>query len=213
MNWQVAYTLQNLRKHHGADAARALSGDAVLITIPHQPQVLAVISDAYTISEQSTTHYHAQFPGLDFVCGYRKECVWEGEAISYLENRKIGWGSAGTLSSAAASGKANTTTHKDFSFSIRLIHQLRNIKKIVREYDRILSVTLVNCRHLRIAMIREYEPTADAIRSHWERFGPFDIAWNINPNGDPTQMAIEAGRQLGCQVMKWEELSVILRRN
>ncbi|MGN5513913.1 hypothetical protein E1J23_05175 [Xanthomonas gardneri] len=62
-------------------------------------------------------------------------------------------------------------------------------------------------------MIREYEPTADAIRSHWERFGPFDIAWNINPNGDPTQMAIEAGRQLGCQVMKWEELSVILRRN
>jgi hypothetical protein len=57
----------------------------------------------------------------------------------------------------------------------------------------------------------EYEPTADAIRTFWDRFGPIDIAWNINPNGNPTQNAIEAGADLGCEVMKWDELKIRLR--
>ena len=55
-------------------------------------------------------------------------------------------------------------------------------------------------------MIAEYEPTADAVRSLWARFGPVDIAWNINPNGSPSVAAIDAGRELGCKVIKWDEL-------
>ncbi|EDE2548595.1 hypothetical protein GBG34_22200 [Salmonella enterica] len=62
-------------------------------------------------------------------------------------------------------------------------------------------------------MLLEYEPTADAVRSFWERFGPVDVMWNINPNGEPTNNALEAGRELGCGVMKWSELKgLILRR-
>ena len=57
----------------------------------------------------------------------------------------------------------------------------------------------------------EYEPTADVIRTFWDQFGPIDIAWNINPNGDPTHQAIQAGQDLGCQVVKWEELKRLMR--
>ncbi|PCF92548.1 hypothetical protein CPA46_04380 [Sphingopyxis terrae subsp. ummariensis] len=55
-------------------------------------------------------------------------------------------------------------------------------------------------------MIAEYEPTADEVRSLWARFGPVDIVWNINPNGTPQPAAAAAGRELGCEVMKWDEL-------
>ncbi|MCG3823579.1 hypothetical protein I3263_03430 [Photobacterium damselae] len=60
-------------------------------------------------------------------------------------------------------------------------------------------------------MIMEYEPTADAIRTFWDEFGPIDVAWNINPNGSPTQKAIAAGNDLGCEVLKWEELKQLMR--
>jgi len=63
---------------------------------------------------------------------------------------------------------------------------------------------------LRIGMIMEYEPTADVIRTFWDNFGPIDIAWNINPNGYPTQNAIAAADELGCRVMKWGELRKLL---
>ncbi|MBI6139617.1 hypothetical protein JEQ04_17375 [Serratia plymuthica] len=61
-------------------------------------------------------------------------------------------------------------------------------------------------------MLIEYEPTADAVRTFWERFGPVDILWNINPNGEPARNAYEAGRELGCEVMKWQELKALITR-
>lgn len=59
-------------------------------------------------------------------------------------------------------------------------------------------------------MIPDYELTADNIRSFWAdnirsfwaEFGPVDIAWNINSNGEPSTTAKGAGDELGCKVLK-----------
>jgi len=211
MKWQIKYALQKIKEETNVISAENIGGDAVHIIIRDQPDIFSVVSDAYKIDEAQAKEYHTKHPNLDFLCGYRKECIWEGGAISYLERNGIGWGSAGTLYSAISSGEVNVASHKDYSFSVRIINQLRVVKSVIREFDRILSVTLVNGRHLRIGMVREYEPTADAIRTLWEICGPIDIAWNINPNGTPTLNAIDAGLELGCKVMKWEELKAFLQ--
>ena len=211
MNWQVNYALQNIWKSHGAEAAHHIRGEAIRISVPARPDIVAVISADYTVSANVAVQYRSDFPEMDFLCGYRKECVWEGAAITYLEGNQIGWGSAGTLGSAISTGDAKTASHKDYFFSYRLIRQMRSATNLSREFDRVFTMTLFSGRTLRIGMIMEYEPTADAIRTFWDRFGPIDIAWNINPNGNPTQNAIEAGRDLGCEVMKWDELRELLR--
>lgn len=211
MKWQIKYALENIKEEKKVISAEYVGGDAVSIVIKDQPDVLAVISDLYKLNEVQARKYHAEFPNLDFLCGYRKECIWEGGAISYLGANGIGWGSAGTLYSAIYSGDVNVASHKDYSFAVRIINQLGVVKNVVREFDRILSVTLVNGRQFRIGMVREYEPTADAIRTIWETCGPIDIAWNINPNGSPTLNAINTGFELGCEVMKWEELKAFLK--
>jgi len=64
----------------------------------------------------------------------------------------------------------------------------------------------------RIGMIADYEPTADEVRTLWERFGAVDIVWNINPSGTPQPEASAAGRELGCEVMKWDELKTCLSK-
>lgn len=211
MNWQVNYALKNIWENHGAASAQHLRDDAIRITMPDRPQVVAIISAAYTINAELAMKYHADFPDVDFLCGYRKECVWEGSAIRYLESNLIGWGSAGTLGSAIHSGNVKTSSHKDYFFSYRLIRQIRSVTNLDRQFDRVFTMTLSSGRTFRVGMIMEYEPTADAIRTFWDRFGPIDIAWNINPNGNPTKNALEAGKSLGCEVMKWDELRVLLQ--
>ena len=178
--------------------------------MPDRPDIVAIISAAYTIDFQLAVQYHTDFPDMDFLCGYRKECVWEGGAIRYLENNTIGWGNAATLFSAIPTGDAKTAVHKGYFFAYRLIRQIRSIANLDREFDRVFTMKLATGRTYRVGMIMEYEPTADAIRTFWDRFGPIDIAWNINPNGHPTQNAIEAGKSLGCEVMKWDELKALL---
>ncbi|WP_395369514.1 hypothetical protein [Komagataeibacter diospyri] len=148
---------------------------------------------------------------MDFLCGYRKTCVWPGDTIEYLQGAGIGWGSAGTLTSAVLDGEANTASHKTYFFSDRLLRQYGRVQKLIREYDRIYRITLKTGTMLRIGMIADYEPNANAVRSLWDEFGPVDIVWNINPNGSPSPEAIDAGVELGCEVVKWEELKERLR--
>lgn len=210
MNWQVSYALKHIWKIHGEASAQHFRDDTIRITIPDRPEVVVVISAACTINIELAMQYRSDFPDMDFLCGYRKECVWEGEAIRYLEGSQIGWGSAGTLNSVIHNGDVKTATHKDYYFSYRLIRQIRSVTNLDREFDRVFKITLASGQTFRVGMIMEYEPTSDAIRTFWDRFGPIDIAWNINPNGHPTQNAIEAGRDLGCEVIKWDELRKIL---
>ena len=212
MNWQVKYALDNIRNSHGMESAQPISDEAIKIAMPNRPEVIAVISATQLINTEIAMQYHSNYPAMDFLCGYRKECAWEGGAIQYLESKSIGWGSAGTLGAAIKKGNIKTAAHKDYFFAYRLIRQIRSVSNLNREFDRVLTMTLANGRSVRVGMIMEYEPTADAIRTFWDRFGPIDIAWNINPNGNPTANAIEAGQSLGCEVVKWEELREILQR-
>ena len=211
MSWQVNYAIKNIQKTHETASVLHIRDDAIRIEIPHRPVVFAIISDAYLINAELATQYHAGFTDMDFLCGYRKECVWEGEAIRYVESNTIGWGSAGTLVTSLYNDEVNTAAHKDYFFAYRLISQNRYVSTLDREFDRVFTMTLHDGRSFRVGMILQYEPTADAIRTFWDQFGPIDIAWNIHPNGDLTQSAIEAGRDLECNVMKWTELKTLLQ--
>lgn len=210
MSWQTNYAIENIRKSHDSVSVGHLRGDAITLTMPDGSSAIAVISADHVITAEAARRYHADYPEMDFLCGYRKACAWEGGAIEYLESNNVGWGSAGTLGSAIPD-QINTASHKTYFFAYRLINQLRSVTILRRDFDRVFTMRLANGRTVRVGMIHEYEPTADTIRTFWNRFGPIEIAWNINPNGSPTSNAIEAGHSLGCEVVKWEELREIIR--
>lgn len=210
MNWQVNYALSNISEGTQL-TAEYVGGELIRITAQNQPDVLAAISAADRIDAATAAGYKDIYPELDYLCGYRRTCVWHGEAIEFLERAGIGWGNLGTLSSAALDGKANRASHKIYKFADRLIRQYGEVQVVVREYDRVHRLSLKNGAVVRVGMIAEYEPTADAVRSLWDDFGPMNAMWNINPNGSPTPEAIEAGKELGCEVVTWEDMKEYLR--
>jgi hypothetical protein len=210
VNWQIKYALANIAKQSQLTAEH-VEDELIRIVAPDQPDVLAAISAADEIGAATATGYREKYPEMDFLCGYRTACVWHGDAIEYLEGAGVGWGSSGTLTSAALDGDANIASHKTYKFSDRLLRQYGRVQEVRREYDRVHRVTLRSGTSLRIGMLADYEPTADAVRTLWEDFGPVDIIWNINPNGSPSPEAVDAGHELGCEVMKWDELRERLR--
>ncbi|WP_320188506.1 hypothetical protein RMS29_005830 [Agrobacterium rosae] len=213
MNWQVKYALQFLEKNFETLAAKHVGDDLINISAPNQPDVLALISGAKAIDPAVVEVLVQQAPAIDFICGYRNECVWHGKAIKYLTERNIGWGNFATLTSAAAQGTANTASHKVYSYAEKILRQTKSVvKKIEREYDRVFTVAVKSGRKLRIALIAEYEPTADVVRTLWDDFDAVDVMWNINPNGKPTKDAIDAGNELGCRVLKWDDLKELMAR-
>lgn len=211
MNWQVKYALEYLQNNNNkVISVSYIQEDLIKVVIQNMPDITVIISASFLMTLEDVKQYHKTYPDIDFICGYRKNCIWSGDAIYYLEQHKIGWGSFGTLNTAILNDNINSAGHKDFFFSYRLINQTKSISNIVREFDRVFTITLHNNSKLRIGMLTEYEPTADAIRSFWDEFGPVDIVWSINPNSGPTPNAIKTGRELGCQVIKWEELKLLI---
>jgi hypothetical protein len=208
--WQIKFALEYLQKNVKLNSAEYIRDDAIKIELQDGAEAIAIISASYNITRELVAQYHADFPNISFLCGYRKECIWEGGAITYAQENQIGWGNAGSLSDAVESGDFINTEHKHYFFSYRLIRQMRSTANLDREYDRVFTMSLRNGKSYRVGMIMEYEPTADAIRTFWDQFGPIDVAWNINPNGSPTQQAINAGRELGCEVVKWEDLKKLM---
>ena len=209
--WQIKFTLEYLQRNVKLNSAKHIRDDAIKVELVDGTEVIAIISASYQITRELIARYHSDFPSMNFLCGYRKECIWEGGAITYARENQIGWGNAGSLSDAVESGNFVSAEHKHYFFSYRLIRQMSAITDLDREYDRVFTMSLENGKSFRVGMIMEYEPTADAIRTFWDRFGPIDVAWNINPNGNPTQQAINAGQELGCKVVKWEELKQLIR--
>lgn len=211
MKWQVKYALKNFEKESRV-STEYVSGDVIRIMTDNQPDVLAAIKDIETVNQETAELCLTQTPKLDFLCGYRNQCVWEGEAIRHLEFARVGWGSFGTLRSAVLEGNANSAAHKTYKFCDRALRQCSDVVKVERKFDRIYQLTLRSDTSLRLGMIADYEPTADSVRTLWERFGAVDIIWNINPNGSPTFEACEVGRELGCEVMKWNNLKEHLKK-
>jgi hypothetical protein len=210
LKWQVKYALANIAEHSQL-AASHIDGELIRIIAQNRPDVFAAISAENELNGAAAKIYKDCYPNIDFLCGYRSSCIWHGEAIDFLENSNIGWGGSGTLISATLEGNANSASHKTYKFADRLLRQQQYLHRAVREFDRVHRVTLRSGSRLRIGMLTDYEPTADAVRGLWDQFGKLDIIWNINPNGNPTVEAIKAGRELGCEVVKWERLKEILQ--
>lgn len=206
MNWQVKFALDVLPKKYAGIEAAPLGGDLIKLSVVNQPDVVAAVSGAREIDAELAEFYCKLTPQIDFLCGYRKECVWHGAAIQFLEQWGIGWGTPGTLGTASQAGDARGASHKDFKFSHRLLKQTRSVViGIERHYDRLYDITVKSGRKLRVGLLLEYEPTADSVRSFCDRFGAVDVFWNINPNGRPSLEAINAAKDFGCQVLKWDD--------
>jgi len=142
---------------------------------------------------------------FDFSCKPRISDE-KGNAILVAEMHGMGWGGLGTLMAAVADGDAETAQPKEYRFAQRLLEQHKNVDIAYRIYDEIFRLERKQGDELLVAILNDYEMTADNVRTQYETYGPFDIIYKTNPNGRPTSEAYAAAEALGIEIHNSKEI-------
>ena len=63
-----------------------------------------------------------------------------------------------------------------------------------------------------MALVYEYELTAEHVRATREKYGEFSVIVKTNPNGNITSRAQEVGKELDVGLLTWGEFLARLNR-
>lgn len=166
----------------------------------HPPFILGVVSAAMV--ERTTVEELAGDNRVEFICNIPREAAWKGEAIDFVRQCRISFGSISDLFSAAGSTvPVRDFVRSEFEFIERIFSQHSAIAWTERIYDRVYLLRRCEKPSLTVALINEYELTADHIRTAWQRYGPFTDVLANNPNCRYTPEATEAAKQLNVKLM------------
>ena len=83
------------------------------------------------------------------------------------------------------------------------MRQHGHISSFERVHDRLYRISRNGLPDLTVAMLNEYELTADHLRTARDRYGQFSVAVITNPNGRGTDSAAEAAQTMGVKILKW----------
>ena len=160
---------------------------------------------AAIIKERLVELEHVQ-PYLDsdvaVVANFPKVGKWTGPAIEQCEAHWKAWGQWSVLLRAINSETPETTENPEISFSRRAIRQHSRVQGVTFELDHLLLVHHQNGTILRIALLYEYDLTADDVRRAWDDLNSFDVLLKTNPNGSILEEARVVAHELGAKVFE-----------
>lgn len=210
MNWAIKYAVKNLEEGYTRLEYDLVPPHAIRFTADGVPDALAIISTVDEMDIDEARKWINFNPEADFLCGFKRQCTWHGDAIEFVHSSGMGWGNFGTLLSAASEGNANTAQHKEYSFGDKILRQHRAVESVNRLYDKLYELNLRSGNTVKVVIATEYEPSADEVRSLWDQFGPVSLIYNINPNRQPTGLGYSVATELGTKIVGHSEIGKLL---
>jgi hypothetical protein len=141
--------------------------------------------------------------GVEIIANVPKESYWTGEALSLAHDNNIATGAYGDLLRVINVQDVKAFQPKETEFVERCLRQHDRVSSFERVYDRVYLIGRNGLPALTVAMLNEYELTADHLRTARDRYGRFSVAVITNPNGHPTTSAEEAAQTMGVEILKW----------
>lgn len=150
---------------------------------------------------------------VDFVCNIPREAVWTAEAIDLVHSQGKAWGGVRELFSAVARREpVREFVWREYEFIERIFNQHSAVTRTERLYDRAYRLHRVSMPPVDVALVNEYDLTADHVRTAWDRYGPLTDALANNPNCRFTSEAADAAAQLGVNLLKLADFMSRLNR-
>ncbi len=134
---------------------------------------------------------------VEIIANVPKESYWTGEALTLAHDSYIATGYFGDLLRVINREHVRSFQQKETIFIERGLRQHDRVSSFERVHDRLYRISRNGFPDLKVAMLNEYELTADHLRTARDRYGQFSIAVITNPNGDSTTSAGEAAQTMG----------------
>lgn len=169
--------------------------------VEYPPFTMAVISTQLVNQEALEPLLNRQ--DIQFVCNIPKASLWAGSAISTLDDRNIGWGGVGDLTSAMQGGNVSGFKQRKYRFVERGLQQHSRVSGLTPHYDTLIEIERYNLPPITVALIYAYELTVEHVRHAIDTYGDFSIILNTNPNGNSTTAATDLAKELNIEIFKW----------
>jgi hypothetical protein len=193
----------NLRKAEHVTQVEVLSDQVLRVSRDkYAPYVAGIVSVKCVKVDDIMPLVESEL-GVEIIANVPKESYWTGEAIMLAQVHSIATGSYGDLLRVIDDEDVRAFQQKETAFIERGLRQHDRIVSFDRVHDRIYLIRRKGLPDVTVAMLNEYELTADHLRTARDRYGNFSLAVITNPNGRATSAANEAAQAMGVEILKW----------
>jgi len=193
----------NLRNAEHVLKVEVLSDQVLRVSRSEYAPYVAGIVSAKCVKADAIRPLVESELGVEIIANVPKESYWTGEALRLAHNNNIATGSYGDLLRVIDVPIVRAFRAKETEFIERGLRQHNRISGFERVHDRLYLIRRNGLPDLTVAMLNEYELTADHLRTARDRYGQFSVAVITNPNGGPTRSAEEAAQTIGVEILSW----------
>jgi len=199
INWVAG----NLREAGSVSKVEVLSEQVVRVSRNRfSPFVAGIVSAARVEPDVVKPLVNVEF-GVEIIANVPKESFWTGGALRLAHSNNIATGGYGDLLRVIGTENVRDSRPKETKFIERGLRQHNRISDFEQIHDRLFRISRNGLPDLTVAMLNEYELTADRLRIARDRYGQFSLAVITNPNGRATSAAEVAAQNMGVKILKW----------
>lgn len=177
----------------------------------YEPVISAILNEN-RVDRRAIEAVFAHNGKVQFVANVPRDSVWMGDAIAHVRAKNLGWGGFGDLMSAINLESVEGFQKEEYSFVERGIRQHDRVAHYERIFDRVFLCFRKGLPEIKVALVCEYELTAEHVRAAREKYGEFSVIVKTNPNGNITGTAQQVGKGLGVDILTWGEFLGRLNR-
>jgi hypothetical protein len=193
----------NLRKAVRVSKVEVISDQVLRVSRDKYAPFVAGIVSSKRVEANEVRPLVKSDLGVEIIANVPKESFWTGGALRLAHDNNIATGAYGDLLGAIGLQDVRAFQPREIEFVERGLRQHNRISRFERVHDRLYRVSRNSSPDLMVAMLNEYELTADHLRTARDRYGQFSMAVITNPYGKATSTAEESARTLSVEILKW----------
>jgi hypothetical protein len=202
----VNWALDKIKTHDDVSSVEIIEDDLILVKRLSGPEIRVA---TFSFSELNFTNMSeiVNRYKLDFLLNIKSEAIYKGEIYSFLDDKKISFGSLSDLYRVISQNENWPYLHRDVKFVIRGLKQHSKVFKVERLDNKRLNVIRKgNLSSVIIVATNDYEVNAESIRKLKDDFNRFDAILASNPIGRVTSQAYSVASMLDVPLYTWSEL-------
>jgi hypothetical protein len=206
------WVADNLRKARGVSKVELLSDQVLRVSrTKYDPYVAGIVSAKCVEVDTVRTLVNGNL-SVEIIANVPKESYWTGGALRLARDNNIATGCYGDLLRVIDLQDVRAFQPKETEFVERCLRQHNRISSFERVHDRLYRISRNGLPDLTVAMLNEYELTADHLRTARDWYGQFSVVAITNPNGRVTDSAAEVAQTMGVEILEWGPLLGRLHR-
>jgi hypothetical protein len=197
------WVASNLRNAEHVSKVEVLSDQVLRVSrSKYAPYVAGIVSATCVRADAIRTLVKPEL-GVEIIANVPKESYWTGDALRLARDNSIATGTYGDLLRVIDLEDVRAFQPNETTFIERGLRQHDRVSSFERTYDRLYRISRNGLPDITVAMLNEYELTADHLRTARERYGQFSVAVITNPNGRATSSAEVVARTMGMEILNW----------